>query len=402
MMIERMRPGNRAAVWLVLALGIAMLVASACGAKLRGSTKAVPSSPIFLAALSHPSPSELRYGTEASSVLANALNLLAEPEAPGRSHYYQAGVFYSQGVDCWRCEVAPGLMVADLAHVFPTQKTYRQLAIATFNAMLQHHTFPNGSFGPGGAGEAGDEIATTEVIGYMGIAYLDLEPWLSATTRRAWIRALRRAGESLEPVLDYYVNGNVNVDNTLAMYLVYRVTGDPSFLAAYQRSFQFTLYPPQSRWPGFGLHFLRGAHRKDDSDGAAYLAEKGSGAPGFDPHYTIVQSAIAAALYAVSGQPRALRLLNLLTNALLTRTDPTDRINVTGGSRRPTFSEGYLESPSLPILALADRRTSLLSLTKAQLQEITVSFHNYAVRPGDENGVMGDFANVLLLFPQLG
>src|SRR6202035_421852 len=109
-------------------------------------------------------------------------------------------------------------------------------------------------------------------------------------TRRRWANSLRRAGDWIEGQLGYYVNGNLNLDETLAMYLVYRATGDPAFNAAYNRSFTFTLHPPQNLWPGFGLHVITSPNRPDDADGAGYLAEKGTGAPGFDPHYTIVQS----------------------------------------------------------------------------------------------------------------
>src|SRR4029079_8667659 len=80
----------------------------------------------------------------------------------------------------------------------------------------------------------------------------------------------------------------------------------------------FTLHPPQDRWPGFGLQLLDTGPTTGGERGAAgCLAESGGGPPGFDPEYAGIQLDVVSRLYVLSGDPRALRLANLLTNALL-------------------------------------------------------------------------------------
>jgi hypothetical protein len=384
---------------------VAAVLVSACvgNGQMRSPHTGTSTAPASNFATAPAAAAATNYAAQVGPLIDRTLGLLSQPALKGRIHYFAGGVFHTKGFDCWRCDIALGTVAADLAREYPNRPRYRQLAVAAFNAMIRLHAYPNGTFGPGFPGEGGDGISTIVATEDLGVAYLELKPWLSHATNARWAASLRQAGVSIERQLGSYVNGNLNLAETLCMYLVYRATGDPAFNAAYHRSFTFTLHPPQNLWPGFGLQVVTSPNRPDDSDGAGYLAEKGTGAPGFDPHYTIVQSEIAATLFAVSHQARALRLLNLLTNALLTRTNrQTDLITTTGGSRRPAVSQGYLESPCLAVLAFADHRTDLAPVVKAQLHEISSSFPNYATRATDQNGVIGEFANVLLALPPSG
>ena len=152
------------------------------------------------------------------------------------------------------------------------------------------------------------------------------------------------------------------------MYLAWRATGDTSLLGAYDRSWNFTL-APGIRWPGFGLVYTRTSRSPLGVGGAAYLAEQGAGAPGFDPHYTILQADYAAELYALSRDPQVLRLLNLLMNQLLTRVEKhTLAIQTGGGSRHPERGvSGPFISSALPVLAFANRSRDLVPLVMKQL-----------------------------------
>jgi hypothetical protein len=339
-----------------------------------------------------------RYERQVASLLTRVIRILSRPPAPGRNHYYSGGVWSTVGSTCWRCDVAAGVVAAELANRSQSDRRDRQLGIETFDAAISHHRQSDGSFGPGLGGEGNNnQISTVLMTNFLSLGYLQLHPWLDRGSRSRWLHAIYGAGVWLERVLGFYVNGNVNLDQTLTMYLAWRATGDRRFRADYERSLQFTLHPTGSRWTGFGLQYLKHPNRPDGSDGAGYLAEKGAANPGFDPHYTIVQSDVAATLYAVSRDPRVLSLLNLLTNALLTRTNiRTLVIDTTGGSRRPNASSGYLESPSLAVLALTGSRTDLLPLLGTQFAEVRVAFPNYAMRATDQDGVIGDFGSILL------
>jgi hypothetical protein len=341
---------------------------------------------------------EVAFARQITGVLASTLDLLSQRPRDGALHYYSRGVWHTVGFDCWRCDVAPGALAAELARQHPRDTRYRRLAIATFNAALRSHARADGSFGPALGIESDDQISTIVMANYLGIAYLELRSSLDEATRSRWLEGLERSANWLVPRLHFYVNGNDNLGETLTMYLAWRATHEQRFLRAYQSSLDFTMAPRGRSWRGFGLHYLRVPHRADGADGAAYLAEKETGGkPGFDPHYTIVQSGDAAALYALTRSKQALRLLNLLTGALLTRTNAaTMLINTSNGSRRSAPSYGYLESPCLAVLALAGGRPSLARMLPPQLKEISVSFHNYATRATEQNEVITDYGVVLL------
>jgi hypothetical protein len=337
------------------------------------------------------------YDRRVTSLLASVINLLSRRPARHRNHYYAAGVWHTPGFQCWRCDIAPGAVAAELTHDHPAESAYRRLAIATFNTVISDHRVAGGSFGPPLGAESNDQLSTIAIANYLGIAYLELRPALRPATRRQWLAALQGAALWLEPRLEFYINGNDNLSETLAMYLAWRATGNGRFYSDYQRSWQFTIRPPGRRWAAYGLRYIRRPHRPDGADGAGYLTEAGTGRPGFDPHYTIIQSGAATILYALSHQARALRLLNLITNALLTRTKrSTLAIDVTGGSRFSAPSMGYLESPALAVLALIGGREDLIPLLSTQLTEVDVSFRNYANRKTDQNMVIGDFGSILL------
>jgi hypothetical protein len=233
----------------------------------------------------------------------------------------------------------------------------------------------------------------------LAVAYLELADSLPASTRDRWRDAVHRAAAWLEPVLGFYVNGNINMGMTTFMYLAWRVTGDPTMLAAYRRSIDFTLAPGDGRWKGYGLKTTRKPSAPDWSDGRGYLAEAGQdGKPGFDPYYLTVQEAHAALLYAVSGSLRVRRVLNLLTNTLYARVDKrTWLYPVSGGSRRSVKGAVVpLLTPGAATLVMSGTRADLGALAIRQTRRVGVEFGGSVLQANQQEGVIAAFVAPLV------
>ena len=328
-------------------------------------------------------------------MLASVIEQMAV-RAPGKPTYFAGGMWHSQP-PCWTCDLVPGEVAAIVSVALPHDPRFRQWAQDTFDSAITDHRQPDGSFGTRSGG-ASNEIPTIWTLGALGTTYLELRATLPVQTRRRWQRVIASAARALLPDLGYYVNGNINLALTSAMYAAWRATGDPLLQLAYRRSWNFTLRPRGTQARGFGLRITKMGTRADGADGAGYLAEKGAGAAGFDPHYTGVQAGEAARLFALSHDPQVLRLLNLLTNELLQRTNRRTLMIVNGSGTRRTFSEGAgrFESPCIPVAALAGGRVDLLPLVTPQLRFAATDFHNYVKSGIDQNSVIGDYASSAL------
>jgi hypothetical protein len=325
-------------------------------------------------------------------MLSSVLAQLAA-RTSGKPTYFDAGLWHSQP-PCWTCDLSPGEIAAIVSHAYPADPRFRTWAVATMEAAIRDHDQPDGSFGDHGGNTAGNEIPTIWTVNALATTYVELGNGLQAETRMRWRRVIARAASWLAPKVGYYVNGNINLSLTLAMYLAARVTGERAFTTAYQRSWSFTLRPRGARWAGFGLHVTRAPRRSDGSDGAGYLAEARPKKPGFDPHYTGVQAAVAAELFAISHQRGPRRLLNLLMNELLLRTNRRTLTITNGVGTRRTSSEGQgrFESPTIPIAALVAGRSDLIPLIPRQLGLAGTDFRNYVRSGNDQNSVIGDYA----------
>jgi len=317
---------------LAIAFAAAMLAFAACAVASAAITR-IPSHQAAAAARSSLQRSWSRFELPATAMFESVLSQIAKREFLG-------GVWHPES-PCWRCGTELGAVAAIVSRAAPAGP-YRRWAISTFDAVAKEHQEANGAFGPPAGG---DQISTGAELVSMGTAFLELEPVLSSPERARWAATLDRAARWLVGGIDFYINGNVNLQETLGLYLAWRATDDPSLLTAYHRSWSFTL-APGPRWPGFGLVYTRKTSSPLGADGAAYLAEQGAGAPGFDPHYTILQADYAAELYALSRGQQVLRLLNLLMNQLFTRVNKdTLVIQTGGGSRHPEPGSVGLSSP---------------------------------------------------------
>jgi hypothetical protein len=314
-----------------------------------------------------------------------------------RRRQFVAGVWHPSE-PCWRCGTEIGTVAAMLARETGST-TYLSEAIATFDTTLARHREPNGSFGPPATG---DHFSTEAEVVTMGTAYLELRALLPSRLRAAWKRDISAAAAQVEPNLDFYVNGNVNLQETLAMYVAWLVTKSPRFLADYDQSWAFTLAPGPG-WPGYGIHYTRVPTKRSGVNGAGYLAEgDGVGLPGYDAHYTLLQQDYVAELYALSRQNRVLRLLNLLFNQVRPGIDPHNMsISYGPGSRHPSGAVALFGSPSLPVLAFADR-PDLLWLVPRQLKRLTLDFTSYPKSDDVQDQPIGNYVAALVDLDPLG
>jgi hypothetical protein len=308
-----------------------------------------------------------------------------------RDGQYVDGVWHPSYA-CWWCGDQLGTVAAILARRQPGGR-FAELAIKTFDTGLSEHPPGDGTFGPPASA---NEITTATMAVALGVAYIEMEDQLPHSIAVRWQDAVIAADHWLAPTIAFYVNGNVNLQVSLALYVGWLVSGQRAMLVDYKRSLAFTLHPGP-KWPGFGLHYTKRPKNPLGTDGAAYLAEKGAGAPGFDPHYTILQADYASELYLLSGQTSVLRLTNLLMNQLLTRIDrATLIINTGSGSRHPQPNVmGRFESNVLPVLAFTTS-PDLLRLLPKQLEFVEADFPNYVRADNDQDQVIANYALALI------
>ena len=251
-----------------------------------------------------------------TTLLDDSIKSLAQVNSPSDRQRFAAGVWRSADEGCWFCQVGPGTAAAVLWRS-KREPHLRDLALSTFDRAIRANLRTDGGF----EGEAVD--ITTMMFGLeLATAYLELRPALGTVRAKRWRAAIVGAADYLHGNgnLAWYTNGNINLGNTTLFYLAWKVSGQKRFLSDYETSFAFMLAPPL-RWEGFGLKLDRVPKKSDGADGKGYLAESGGATPGFDAEYTHLQADIAARLYVVSHDPRALRLLNLIVNKLLERVD---------------------------------------------------------------------------------
>ena len=294
--------------------------------------------------------------TELSPVLSSYMtkSSLSDPT------YYSNGAWIaSDGTTCWYCYDTAADGAATLG-ILQNNASLEQTAITTFSTAIAQHQLSNGAFANDNGGA--DEIATGFAAVPLGIAYLELHSVLPAATAQTWAASLGNAANYLisSGAMTWYINGNVNLRQTEVMWLAYIATGNSTYYNWYQTELSFTLNPPQIRWPGYGLQITRQPTKADGSDGAGYLAEANTGAPGYDPNYTMAQLNTAMDLYVLTRNQEFLYLMNLEYNQLVSRINTSNWVlNATGGSR-DNFMEPFL-SGALSVLAQSGDRPDLSS-----------------------------------------
>lgn len=312
------------------------------------------------------------YGAEVAqlaSVDRSALNNFMGL-APNDPRSYANGVWTNPGTNCWWCLDSAATAAAVLSRqTIPADPALVRVAIATFNDAINNHQMADGSWDE-------NAINTGFFAVELGTSYLELHDVLDATTQGVWANAMRRAANYLinQHDLTWYINGNVNLRQAAVMWMTWKITGDPQYQTDFQSEWNFTMNPPQTRWPGFGLHLTTVPTRPDDSDGAGYLGESGAGAPGFDPEYTMTQLDGATSMWVLSHDPRWLQLMNLFFNQLRPRISSSFILDATGGTRESVVIPFY--SGGLAVLYDSGDRPDLAGLISGDLASLEAQFSN--------------------------
>jgi hypothetical protein len=288
---------------------------------------------------------------------------------------FQNGVWVSPDNTCWACNNGGPATAAATAYVLGggTQPQLLSEAEQTIDTAIATRQNADGSFSgpPGDTQSAG--IATMFFGLEFGTTYHLIASDLGPANRAVWRASLAAAADYLINSGDttWYANGNINLGYTEFLYLVWQATGDTFYERAYNASWDFTMNPPQNRFPGSGLVITQQPTKADGSDGMAYLTESGPGGNGFDADYTQTQLDTACRLYLLSGDPRALWLANMLLNTLMPRINTSTWMLDTSGGTRHTQAgrEDGLWTSAFAVLGLAGGRSSLVQYILPELRQ---------------------------------
>ena len=268
--------------------------------------------------------------------------------ASGRD--FSDGVWHNPNSSlCWYCLPSAGTAAATLyVQEGSTNTSLYNAAVQTYDNLVDTKQQPDGGF-VDGPGE--DEAMNTEfLLPGFGMAYLELESQLSASTKARWSASIARAATYLIATgqTTWYANGNIQERLDMDLWLAWQVTGQTTFKQAYETEWSFMLNPPQSRWSGFGLQITKTPTQADGSDGSGYLAETdGADAPGYDGSYTMAQLDLASNMWVLSRDPRWLRLTNLLLNRLEPHVDSEWTLNALDGTRKNYTIPFYDTAPQV-------------------------------------------------------
>jgi hypothetical protein len=280
--------------------------------------------------------------------------------------HYTNGLWENGDPSCWYCNVGPAVGAAYLAN---TQPAMLRVAVDSFNRAISEQRLANGSFsGPSPA------IVSAAFGMMLGLSYVRLEPQLDATTRSRWQSTLAGIADFLisDHDVTWYANGNINASYAGALYFAWRATGAQKYQDAYNAELQFMVAPTGHLWEGFGLIITQQPTNADGSDGRGFLTE--GSPPGWDPEYSHLQLDFLSTLYSASGDPRVLRLLNLILNQELTRVDTTTfALNALGGSRKNEMM--VFTSAVLPLLVVDGKRPDLAALLPAAFARLSSEYH---------------------------
>lgn len=282
--------------------------------------------------------------------------------------------------DCFRCFMGPSVLSAARGLDSGATDYLAASAIDTLDKAIADHQHVTGAFIPAATGEGSPGIQTVMFANELAWTYLILGRRLDSAHKQSWAASLTKAADWLIADGDttYYINGNINLAVAMNMDLTARITGERRFTTAAQTALDFAIAPPQDKFPGFGLQYMKTPELGDGSDGAAYFAESGGATPGFDPAYTMLQTDMASMWYLLTRKASVLRLVNLLYNQLSPRIRTTDwTIDVSGGTRRAAPNTRYgFHGSSVAVLALKGGRSDLQPFVAAQVRASLTEYGN--------------------------
>jgi hypothetical protein len=279
-----------------------------------------------------------------------------------------AGVWSNDGESaCFRCDAGLALAMAAAAAA-AGNRVQRGIAEQIFDHDITAYQQTNGAFG---TTPDGSDLETMFFTVELGTAAILLKPDQTPERHERWVSSVTRAADFLirNGNLSWYTNGNIAIGNALVMALAARVTGNPLYTAHYRAAITFATAPPQARWPGFGFIYTDSSVRADGLDGKGYFTEGAADAiPGFDAEYTMLQIDFLARLYVINREPVVLRMLNMVTNELMTRVNTTTwRLNTSGGTRHPQMNREFpFDTAALAVLANLGNRPYMQRFVPSQ------------------------------------
>jgi hypothetical protein len=285
-------------------------------------------------------------GTRANGLLFETLTSLYDNAGSTDIRYFGGDAYQNGDRVCAACNLGAATAAAVARWQDPTLPAWLDdSAVRAVNAAITAYQQPDGSFPDASVGSA--SIATMFFANEVGNSLVAMRNRLTDADRLRWIASLRSAADFLvrRGELTWYANGNIALGNAEVMELTWLATSDPTYKTLYDTALSSALTPNQTLFPGRGLIITTAGTCSDGSDGSGYLTEQGAGGVGFDPGYGVLQLGVATRLWLRSGDPRVLRVLNLLTNQMLKIVDSTWMFPA-GGTRtspgRWAFTSGAL------------------------------------------------------------
>lgn len=314
------------------------------------------------------------------TLLHNRIHDLSTRTGPADMHWYADGVWTAPPAvtEVWRYLMGPAVAAAELSAATESSGAapMREMAIRTVDITIARYRASNGSFGL--SMTTGNEVDTMFVASQIAQAFLSLETYLTQERRLRWTSAVTDAADYLitNGNLKWYTNGNINVGNATVMAGAYAMSRQQKYADYTAQAIDFAMNPSQNRWPGLGFRYTTIPVRLDGADGAGYFVETGAGGPGYDSDYTQLQADLSARLYELTGDKRVLRVLNMLVNQLLVRTDRTTwHLDISGGSRHSARDWRYLTTSALSVVAWQGGRADLRVAAASQLTAIETNFN---------------------------
>jgi hypothetical protein len=299
-------------------------------------------------------------------------------------YYWEGASISSFSSGCFRCASGPAVLAAADAVLNANVNSFN-VASAYMTASIRDHQLADGSFTPAAAGETGNDIQTVFFGLSLAETYLLIGDKIGEPTQQQWRAAITSAADFLirNRNLTWYTNGNISLANAVFMRLTAQITQRADYSALADEALGFVMHPDPTRWPGRGLIYTKAPTLPDGSDGAGYLTETGPGGTGLDTDYLVMQADLASWLYVVSGSGDSLKLLNTLTNQLLTRVNLSSWSLETGGGTRHTDAYRPIEftSPSLIVLALSGQRPDLRALLDSYVQHVNSYWRQSTQQP---------------------
>jgi hypothetical protein len=272
----------------------------------------------------------------------------------------------STPVPCWACANGGPATAAATLYVLGGESNPALLneAKQTINSAIAHQQTPDGGFTPPSGDSQSEAIASVFFGVEFGTTYYLLAPYLDDSTKSAWQASLAQLGNYMvnSGSSTWYINGNINLGITELFWLTWQATGQIQFLQDYNNSWAFTTNPPQNKFPGAGWVTTKTSTQADGSDGAGYFAEVGADSTGYDAEYTMLQVDVAARLWLLSGDPRALDAANMLINQELPQINTTTWMLNTSNGTRHTDADRQVgwQTGAFAVLGLDAGRTDLI------------------------------------------